>query len=142
MSEPKAPTAPNAKLLSDERIPTVTIDGQKWPIPKLAQRQLEIVMPIVSARFAALISGQRDNAILSTFTREAIHDFGTVAYWGLERGHPDLTREEFDNMPLDMLDLLEIVSVVTRQTGLMRTAKPGDKPLGEARAVSSPTGDN
>jgi hypothetical protein len=131
-------TEPNKELLSDERIPTATLAGQKWPVPKMAIRQCEVVVPLIVKRMADVAGGP------AGLTAEVIHDLATVVFWGLERGHKGLTREEFDEMPIDLTDLIDAMLVVSRQTGLLKPGKlevNGTSPLGQTVPLaSSPTG--
>ena len=61
-----------------------------------------------------------------------LRDLGTIAYWAITRGHKGYTREEFDDTPCGVAELVDAMDVIAGQTGLYRQAKPGDKPAGEA----------
>jgi len=131
------PTEPNKKLLGDPRVPRITIDDVDWPVAKLAPAQLEVVAPLIDPTLKALKSS-------GSVTKEIIHDLGTIVHVALTRGHPDLTRDEFDQMPIGLMDLLDSVQVVSRQCGLFRPVKPNEVngasvPLAAA-ATSSQTG--
>jgi hypothetical protein len=120
-------TEPNKKYLSDERIPRITLAGVEWPVPHLAAEQLEIVVPLIFARVPTMSNG----SVVGGITREAMHDWLSIVYWGLRRGHPELTREEFDAMEIDVDELMNAQPVIQKQTGLMKKkgdAKPGEAP--------------
>jgi len=124
-------TEPNALLLSDESLPTISLAGVRWPIPKLALQQIEIVVPLILA--------SRGVANLSTITTELLHNLGTILYWGLRRGHKDLTREEFDQMPIEFGDLLTGMTVVGQQSGVLKSPANGVAQVtapGEAQGTS------
>jgi hypothetical protein len=128
---------PNKELLSDSRIPTITLAGQKWPVPKLAIKQLAEVVPLIVDERGAMRRPRFDAA--------GVRDMTTVAYWAIERGHKGLTREQFDEMPISMDELLEAFAFVGLHTGALRPLKPGESngvahPLGETAATLSPTG--
>lgn len=141
-------TVPNLDLLQDPTVLTVMLDGVKWPIPKLAPKQNEIVVPLVlqlvprltnSVRIVhqegdAKAKTQMDLGMLSkALTEQGMKDLYTVLYWSLQRGHRDLKREEFDDMPIGTLDAIEAVMVIAKQTGVIRAAKPGEVPLVESQ---------
>lgn len=146
-------TEPNKELLSDDTIPTISINGKVWPVPKLAIEQLAHVLPLVLGtlpKIAAKLRGIAESPGdgvgdgVHLAARPEYWDYvkgsATVVYWGLQRGHKTLTREEFDDWAVDLLDLTEATNVVARQTSSTRKAKQGETvPTGEA-LPSSPTG--
>lgn len=124
-------TEPDALLLADPSIPTIVLAGKSWPVPHLAPRQNRIVGPLLIERIRGI----------SKLTTEAVDDLTTIAFWALQRGHRALTREEFDEMPVGIDELLAALGVIGKQTGLFRDAKPGENgtplPLAD---TTSPTG--
>ena len=137
-------TEPNALLLSDESVPRVPLGGVAWPIPRLAQKQNKRVTPLIVKHRKALRKMNLGQDALDALTEEAIEELGTVVYVALTRGHPDMTRAEFDDMPIGVLEILAAFPVVAAQTGLFvweRTETNGVSadPLVPA-AASSPTG--
>lgn len=146
---------PNALLLSDERVPTITLAGKVWPIPKLALEQLEIVAPVVlklqplylGAMRGAVADGATDeaqaNAVRALVTTDTLRDLAVCVYWALRRGHPALTREEFNTWEVNISsELLPSFWVISRQSGLMKEgpAQGDAAPLGERKGPSSQTG--
>jgi hypothetical protein len=139
-------TEPNKSFLQDEMVPTVTLNGQKWPIPKLAPKQNEVVVPLVLELVPDLMDAidfvevdgvkkQRMNMVrLSrTLSPKGMHDLYTIAFTALTRAHKELLREEFDEWPLGTMETVEAVIVIAKQTGLLREKKPGEVvPSGEA----------
>lgn len=121
---------PNKELLSDPEIPTIEIFGVKWPVPKLAIAQLRIVGPILVARASGM----------TNITADTIDDMATLVFWALKRGHEDLTREDFDDMPMDLPGLIAGWHVVAQQAGIFRPTKNGAAVPLEPAAASSPTG--
>lgn len=133
-------TEPNKKLLSDPRVPRITLDDQDWPIPKLAPAQLEIVLPLIDEVKKTL----REYAPGAVIDADVIHKLGTILCTALQKGHPDLTRDEFDQMPIGLSDLIDALPLVQKQSGCFRPAKPHEvngvsDPLARA-PQSSPTG--
>jgi hypothetical protein len=133
------PTTPNKKLLSDPRVPRISFDDQDWPVPRLAPAQLEVVLPLLSATLPKI---ETQGSGMAVMTREVLHDLGTIVFLGLQRGHEDLTREEFDQMPIGLLELVSSAYVVLQQCGTFRkrqNTEVNGVPL-EPTAASTPTG--
>jgi hypothetical protein len=126
-------TEPNAELLADESVPRVTLAGKQWPLPKLSIKQNAIVLPILMARF------ERVNETIRT--QDGISELATALFTALQRGHKSLTRDEFDEMAIDVPELMAAVPVVAQQTGMYSkgpaTRNGVDRPLAPA---TSPTG--
>jgi hypothetical protein len=63
-------------------------------------------------------------------------------YWALTRAHPQLTRPQFDDMAIGMLEMIDAIGTVAQQTGMMKRADPSAGPLAAAAPASpsSPTG--
>jgi hypothetical protein len=65
----------------------------------------------------------------------------SAVYWAVTRAHPNLTRAEFDDMPIGTLELIDAVGVIAQQTGMMRKVDPSVAPLAAGETNStSPTG--
>jgi hypothetical protein len=62
-------------------------------------------------------------------------------YWALTRAHPQLTRQQFDDMPIGMLEMIDAIGMVAQQTGMMKRVDPSAGPLagGATPSPSSPT---
>lgn len=118
----------------DSRIPTVTLAGREWPLPKLAPRQNRIVVPalfelvpkILKARDEADAAGEK-----SSFTTLALYlDTGSydalasLVFAALTRATPSLTRGEFDDMAIDTFELIAAVVPIARAAGLIRAQAP------------------
>jgi hypothetical protein len=135
---------PNQKLLSDDRILRVKLAGVDWPIPKLSIMINEIVLPLFIKHKALLPGLAKGEMELAMSSRETIRDFSTVVYWGLTRGHEELTRDEFDKMPLEINEVFLAAILVWGQTGMIVTQEKAgvngvSRPLA-VEATSSPTG--
>jgi hypothetical protein len=101
---------PNAEMLSDANIPRATIAGVEWPMPKLTLKQLYVAGPIL------LVSRVE-------ITPARVVDLASVVFMTLQRGHPELTRAEFDEWPVTLGELLEAVKIVSTQTGMLKPQK-------------------
>lgn len=139
-------TEPNQTLLSDQAIPTVTLAGKAWPMPMLAPKQNCIVVPTVLRIVPAILAsgdgkGMFDlKAFAKAIDEQTYRDLVTIAYTAVTRAHPEMTRAEFDEMPIGTMELILSVLVIAQQTGVIRPKMPGEPPSGEAPAGDSQTG--
>ncbi|MGH6877640.1 MAG: hypothetical protein ACREHV_09725 [Rhizomicrobium sp.] len=116
--------------------PAIRLAERDWPIPRLAPRQNRIVVPallelipkILRARDDAAEAGQTGSfAQLARYLDTAAYDrLAEIAFTALTRAHPDVARAEFDDMPIDTLELIAAVRIIALQAGLIRRAGPGE----------------
>lgn len=136
-------TDPNKDLLADDAVPTITLAGKKWPIPVLAPRQNKKVTPLVLKVFPKLAQIRASGSLRLEAFADAVDEQGydnllTINYLALTRGHKDLTREEFEDMPISTLELIESIVVIARQTGILKSKASGDVPLDQTPGIPSP----
>src|SRR5262247_3158959 len=64
-----------------------------------------------------------------------------AVFWALTRAHPQLTRAQFDEMPIGTLELIDAIGTVAQQTGMMKRGDPSAAPLAdpEPRAAAAPS---
>jgi len=111
-------------------VPSIRIAGKDWQVPQLSPRQNRIVVPalldvlpkIVAARERA--NGQKDTgslAQLALYLNTAAYDKLTdIVFHALGRAHPDLKREDFDDMPVETAELFAAMIVIAHQAGLFK----------------------
>jgi hypothetical protein len=88
--------------------PTVVLAERVWPIPELAPRQNRIILPLL------VYSKDWDYGVLAD-----------VAFVALTRAHPNLTKAEFDGLPIPQSELVEALPVIKDQTGFFhKNPKP------------------
>lgn len=151
-------TQPNQALI-DEKVPCIKIGGRDWPIPPLGPKQNAVVVPTILAIIPDVLEIVRRRATeepsletletqlaqtASILNEENLLKLSDVVFAALKKGHKELTRDEFDDMPLGVMECIDAILVISQQTGLIRPARPGEVPItaGEAKAVAenSPTG--
>ncbi len=108
---------------------TMTLAGQEWPVPKLAPRQNRIVVPalfqlipkILRARADADAAGEKGS--YATLTRyldtESYDALAGLVFAALTRAHPQLARDDFDDMAIDTFELVAAVPTIARAAGLL-----------------------
>ena len=116
-------------MTNEPETPSITLARKPWPVPKLAPRQNRIIVPallrliprILKARDEAIAAQESDLTWLGRLVDEPTYDeLATVSYTALTRAHPELKPAEFDDMPIETLELIAAIFVIARQAGLLR----------------------
>lgn len=113
-------------------LPTILVGGKEWPIPLMAPKQNRVIIPVIAKIGGAVSTGN--------VSQEAMDSMLNVIYVGMTRAHPELTREEFDEMELPMEDQMNAFGVVSLQTGMLAKADRSAK-LEEIKAGKTKAGD-
>jgi hypothetical protein len=98
----------------------VTLAGQSWVMADLAPRQFRKVIPAVLGLAAVKHADDLDEA--------AIDRLLDALYWALTRNYPDLTRDEFLDLPIKLSELLQALPPLAKAAGIERRegAEPGE----------------
>lgn len=143
---------PNKELLDRTlKIPTITIAGQEWPIPKFAPKQNEVIVPIVLelstdlVRSMSLPKERRLLELAKVLTGPNYRKLNDVIFLAIQRGHPALLREEYDaEWEVGTMEMIEAFTVIAQQTGLIKFVPAGQEAAkageGKAAAANSQTG--
>lgn len=107
---------------------SVRLGGHEWIIAPLSLRQI-----LAIADFVPKLSA----ITMDTLSGDRLMPLAEVLWHGLRRAHPQLTREEFLDLPITIAELVAALPVVIEQAGGRRLdaadATPqGDTPAGEA----------
>jgi hypothetical protein len=144
---------PNEKLLDrTQKLPTIKIAGQDWPIPKFAPKQNEVIVPIVLEMSSDLITSMsapqsiRLKMMTKVLTGENYRKLNDCIFLALERGHPDLTRKEYDEeWEVGTMEMIDAFVVIAERTGLIKTvpagsgaAKPGEEEAAASSLIGQP----
>ena len=121
--------------MTEDTTPSLVLGGRDWPLPQLAPKQNRIVVPallelvpkILRARDEARAAGEASGlAALARCIDTATYDtLATLVFTALTRAHPGLTRDAFDDMAVDTLDLVAAVLPIARAAGLTRAGGRG-----------------
>lgn len=143
-------TTPNQTLI-DAGAATISLDGKDWPVPKLSIKQNRFVvpamlrvMPIIAE--SVVIQKTTDDAgnvsekrvfdlpkLAAKLDEKAMDDLAGITWTALQKGHPKLTRAEFDDMPINMNELVSAIVIIGAQSGMLATkekSKDGDTTKG------------
>ena len=118
----------NAELAT---APRVTLGGRKWPIPLLAFRQNKHITPLVMSL----------NGISPSDYTDAEYDkIFNICYVALTRAHPDLTIEDFEDLPISVFETIAAFQVIIVQAGLSagKNQLPATSLLPEATPTKKP----
>ncbi len=101
-------TEPNKQAL-DGITPTIAFGGKQWPVPKLAIKQLKLIRDPLLSLADKIVN---KNATMGDLSAEDTDALATLVYVALTRAHRTLTRDEFDDIGTDQLELVGAFFVV------------------------------
>jgi hypothetical protein len=113
--------------------PKVTLGKKEWAMPELAGRQIQKIVPRIFRGFkvVSLMAAQKADEV----TDDDLGVLYDIAYIALTRAHPELTRDEFDDLPVTISELMNAIVVIGEAAGLeVRKVQPE----GEALAAETP----
>ena len=104
----------------------VVLGGRNWVMADLAPRQFRKVIPAVIGLAAVKAPEDLDEA--------GIDRLLDALYYALTRNYPDLTREEFLDLPIRLAELVAALPILAKAAGIER--REGDQ-AGEARGAAA-----
>lgn len=117
--------------IDTDSAPSVALGGQRWPVPTLAARQNRVIDPLILSLLPVFSAWQADKTLslskLGAVQYEALLE---IAFQAIRRAHPELTREQFLDLPVTLPELVAAFPVIARQTGVFERASPGEDPAG------------
>lgn len=114
----------------------VMLAGKTWRIPMLAARQNRIIDPLILGLLPVFAQWQDDKSgALAKLGHQQYEALLEIAYVALTRDTPELTREQFMDMPVTLPELIEAFSVIAQQTGVFQKIGQGEMTPGEARGA-------
>jgi len=111
---------------ADAGTTTITIGDQDWPLPKLGPKQNRIIVPKLTVILphilaSAKVEGGSMDKLASYLSQDHYDTMLEIVFTALTRGSPDLTREEFDDLPLGTLEMINALTPIARAAGLLDT---------------------
>lgn len=114
----------------------VRLAGKAWRIPMLAARQNRIIDPLILGLLPVFAQWQDDKSgALAKLGNQQYEALLEIAYVALTRAAPELTREQFMDMPVTLPELIEAFSVIAQQTGVFQKTGEGEMTPGEVRGA-------
>jgi hypothetical protein len=111
--------------MADITTQTFVIAGKAYDIPPLSARRI--------IQFGKIIFGMKDFNP-AKLTEDELTEMYRAAWLGIAQGTPELTFEQFLDLPITYAMLVALVEVVGKQAG-MEFARP-EQPAGTARAAN------
>lgn len=114
----------------------VRLAGKAWRIPMLAARQNRIIDPLILGLLPVFAQWQDDKSgALAKLGNQQYEALLEIAYVALTRDTPELTREQFMDMPVTLPELIEAFSVIAQQTGVFQKTGEGEMTPGEVQGA-------
>src|SRR6185437_12417406 len=109
----------------------VALAGRSWVMADLAPRQFRKVIPAVIALAAVKAPEDLDEA--------GIDRLLDALYYALTRNYPDLTREEFLDLPIRLAELVAALPALAKAAGIERQedTSPGESCGAAAASTNS-----
>jgi len=109
----------------------ITLGGKEWTIPPLAIKQNRIIDPLIMGLVPFFTGLSAGNGSITGMGQVEYDALLTITYTALTRANPTLRREEFEELQVNLPELVEAFSVIAQQTGIF---VKGDS-VGEAPAA-------
>lgn len=110
--------------------PKIRVGGKTFSIVKQAPKQLRHILPAAFRINPHLSAG--------TMPEEVMDDFVTVIHTAVRRGHPAITRDEFEDMPIGLDEMITAFGVILQQCG-SGVVIPGLEASGDGPLVNQAT---
>lgn len=105
--------------MAEGDVPKIKLGGKEWPIPEFPWRVTKKILPLMSK------IGRIDT---SNVTEETMDNLTSVMFLAVSVGTPDLKRDDFENMPLKLPEMIIAIPVITAAADLkMVEVKPGEE---------------
>lgn len=115
----------------DSQLKYITLASRPWPVPLLSARQNKIIDPIIIRLLPLFTEWQQDKAqALARLGEQHYTDLQEIAFQAI-RHNSSLSRENFDELPISLPELIASINVIAEQTGLFARGEEGDTPPGE-----------
>lgn len=123
-----------------EDAPKVTLGGLQWAVPMLSARQNRIIDPLILSLLPIFAKWQTDKALaLSNISAPQYEALQEIALQGIRQARPEITRDQFLDLPVTLPELIAAFSVIAQQTGVFARTDSGEVQAGTA-PQNYPTG--
>ncbi len=102
--------------------PTIKLAGKDYPVKPLVVKQLRVVVPAMMR-----LRGAR----IESITEAQFDDLVEIAFLSVCPCQAGLTRDAFTDLPVKAIELMEAISVIAEQSGMVtKEQSPGEAPAG------------
>lgn len=114
--------------------PRITLGGKEWPVPQLVARQNKIIDPLIISLLPVFTQWETDKAgALTKLGAKEYDSLIEIAFQAIRKASPEITRDQFLDLPITLPELIGAFSVIAQQTGVFQRGVPG-----EAKGATSP----
>ena len=115
--------------MDSEDAPKIELGGKSWSVPILAARQNRIIDPLILSLLPIFTEWQVDRAsALTKLTGSLYESLQEICYQAIRRAQPDVTRDQFLDLPVTLPELIAAFPVIAKQTGVFVRSTPGEAP--------------
>lgn len=136
-------------------VPKIILAGQSYPVPKMAVKQLRVLLPKALKLMSSLgpmmqaAMGLKNESIPVeervkflgelSLTEENFDLLLDIVQIGVSRGTKDFTRESMEELVIELPELMAALPVILAQTGMAPAPGGGGTPVGEATPPEAPS---
>ena len=106
----------------------ITLGGRSFEIPPLAVKQNRIIDPLIISLLPVFSNWSTDKASISKIEQKQYDDLLTIAYTAITRALPSFKKEEFEELPVTLPELIFAFTTIAQQTGVFARGTPGEAP--------------
>jgi hypothetical protein len=111
--------------------PKIKLAGQEWPVPLLAARQNRIIDPLILSLIPLFTKWQENKAAAMALIGQKEYDaLIDIAFNALRRAKPDMTRDQFLDMPVTLAELIAAFPTIAYQTGVFTRGQSSGEAAG------------
>jgi len=125
----------------DNDIMDVMLGGKLWKVPVLSAKQNKQIDPLILGLLPLFAEWQNDRAAalakLGAVQYDALLE---IAFVAIARLRPELTREQFLELPITLPELITAFSIIAQQTGIFQKENAPGEAAGARNPLAAPTG--
>jgi hypothetical protein len=116
-------------MVEFEDAPKVHLGGREWPVPLLVVRQNRIIVPLILSLVPLMaafrVSRQAGLAKVGEKEYDAMSE---ICYQAIRRAQPEFSHDQFNDLPVQIWEMVQALEVIAEQSGLLKRDDPGEAP--------------
>ena len=104
----------------------ISLGGRKFDIPALAVKQNRIIDPLIISLLPIFSTWSTDKTSIGKIGSEQYEALLTIAYTAITRALPAFKKEEFEDLPITLPELIFAFTTIAQQTGVFARGAPGE----------------
>jgi hypothetical protein len=106
----------------------IKLAGRTFDIPALAVKQNRVIDPAIISLLPIFANWTTDKNSIGKIGSEQYEALLTIAYTAITRALPQFKKEEFDELPITLPELIFAFTTIAQQTGVFARGVPGEAP--------------